>query len=364
MVGFVALAVFAVLFLRLWALQVLAGDKYLARANDNRVRTRPGRRSARADRRPERAACSCRTSPGRGSSSGRPTCRRRWPAERAELRALAEIAGIPSREILQKLKRTARPAHAGRRPAGLHQDQISTSRSTRPVPRGPARRGATCAVPVPVAARAGARLRRPDLARRVRQLKGAGYSQTMRSGRPGVESTYDKYLRGRDGSAQLTVDSQGRPKGQLAARVQPQPGDNAAADDRLRPAAGRREGAPLRIQTARNASEPTPTAARSSRSTRATAPCSRWRRTRPTSRPSTSGRRHDQAGAAPRPEGRGKATTRVSNRAIDAGYPPGSTFKPVTALAAMQEHLVTPYELHPCTPDFHGVQADFDNWTP
>src|SRR4249919_2861851 len=31
--GFVALALFAVLFLRLWALQVLAGDKYRAVAN-------------------------------------------------------------------------------------------------------------------------------------------------------------------------------------------------------------------------------------------------------------------------------------------------------------------------------------------
>ena len=38
MLGFLALALFAVLFLRLWALQVLSGDKYLARANDNRVR--------------------------------------------------------------------------------------------------------------------------------------------------------------------------------------------------------------------------------------------------------------------------------------------------------------------------------------
>src|SRR5437868_7462252 len=37
--AFLALAVFAVLFLRLWALQVLSGQKYLAAANDNRVRT-------------------------------------------------------------------------------------------------------------------------------------------------------------------------------------------------------------------------------------------------------------------------------------------------------------------------------------
>ncbi len=36
--GFVALAVFAVLFLRLWALQVLSGSKYLKEASDNRVR--------------------------------------------------------------------------------------------------------------------------------------------------------------------------------------------------------------------------------------------------------------------------------------------------------------------------------------
>ena len=33
------LIVFAALFLRLWALQVLSGDSYLAQANDNRVRT-------------------------------------------------------------------------------------------------------------------------------------------------------------------------------------------------------------------------------------------------------------------------------------------------------------------------------------
>ena len=31
------------------------------------------------------------------------------------------------------------------------------------------------------------------------------------------------------------------------------------------------------------------------------------------------------------------------NRALVGRYPPGSTFKPVTALAAMQEHLVSPY---------------------
>src|SRR5688500_1149871 len=37
-VGGMALVMFAIIFFRLWYLQVLSGDKYLAEANDNRVR--------------------------------------------------------------------------------------------------------------------------------------------------------------------------------------------------------------------------------------------------------------------------------------------------------------------------------------
>ena len=37
--GIVALAVFAVLFFRLWSLQVLSGDTYLAAAQGNQLRT-------------------------------------------------------------------------------------------------------------------------------------------------------------------------------------------------------------------------------------------------------------------------------------------------------------------------------------
>ena len=36
--GGVALALFAIVFFRLWYLQILSGDHYLAQANDNRVR--------------------------------------------------------------------------------------------------------------------------------------------------------------------------------------------------------------------------------------------------------------------------------------------------------------------------------------
>ena len=43
--GGITVALFAVIFFRLWFLQVLSGDDYLAEANDNR--TRGGRRRGR-----------------------------------------------------------------------------------------------------------------------------------------------------------------------------------------------------------------------------------------------------------------------------------------------------------------------------
>ena len=52
------------------------------------------------------------------------------------------------------------------------------------------------------------------------------------------------------------------------------------------------------------------------------------------------------------------------DRAIAGAYPPGSTFKPVTALAAMQEHILSPYESLQCTPLYKTSGQTFKNWTP
>ena len=56
------------------------------------------------------------------------------------------------------------------------------------------------------------------------------------------------------------------------------------------------------------------------------------------------------------------------NRAMQATYPPGSVFKPVTALAAMQEHLVSPYLSLPCTGTYQSPNDKshqvFHNWDP
>ena len=54
------------------------------------------------------------------------------------------------------------------------------------------------------------------------------------------------------------------------------------------------------------------------------------------------------------------------NRVTSGEYPPGSTWKPVTALAAMQEHLLEPYQSLQCTPTAtYGLdQQVFRNWDP
>ena len=123
--GFLALAVFAVLFLRLWALQVLSGDKYRAQANNNRVRA-------------------VQIDAPRGSivdRSGRVIVRNvlgtsleLWPSdlpkssrERSrELQSLAAIAAIPMKEILARMRvykgDPLTPVVIRR---GMHPDQIS-----------------------------------------------------------------------------------------------------------------------------------------------------------------------------------------------------------------------------------------------
>ena len=63
---------------------------------------------------------------------------------------------------------------------------------------------------------------------------------------------------------------------------------------------------------------------------------------------------------------RKRRTTPGLDRATLGLYPPGSTWKPVTALAAMQEHLLSPYESIQCTPEAkYGIDEHvFKNWDP
>ena len=52
------------------------------------------------------------------------------------------------------------------------------------------------------------------------------------------------------------------------------------------------------------------------------------------------------------------------NRVTEGLYPPGSTFKPVTALAAMQERLISPFQTIPCTPKLRGARPGLQELGP
>ena len=79
--GGIALVLFAVIFFRLWYLQVLSGDKYLAEANDNRVREVKVEAPRGRDRRPQRDAAGRQPhGAGRAGAAGAAARRRRRSA--------------------------------------------------------------------------------------------------------------------------------------------------------------------------------------------------------------------------------------------------------------------------------------------
>ena len=364
--GFLALTIFAVLFLRLWALQVLSGDKYLAQANDNRVRTIrvDAQRGIILDRNGRVVVSNVAGTRVELWPADLP---KRWPAELKELRGLADITGIPTRQILQKLKtHGSDPLTPVVVQSGLHEDQIFYLKEHQADFPG-VQLGQSWLRQYPYRSLAAQLLGYVGQISpaEYKELKSKGYFLDDSMGQAGVEATYDAYLRGRDGEEQITVDSRGRPKGATSLQVLPQNGQalRLTIDIKLQRAAERA----LRfgIQAARTAGEdhadggaivaldPTDGSVLAMASY-------------PTYQPSVFVGRPDAAKLAPLldPKAGAAANNPGLDRAIDVAYPPGSTFKPVTALAAMQEHLITPYQTLPCTPTFKAYKQTFNNWTP
>jgi len=365
MLAFLALGVFAVLFLRLWALQVLSGDKYLAVANDNRVRTLrlEAPRGPVLDR---NGHVLVENVPGTRVELWPADLPKSWPAQRRELRALSSVTGVPIREILGEMKRhVGDPLTPIVVQRGLKADQIFYIREhTLQFPG--VRLAHSYLRKYPYRALAAQVLGyvgqiSPD---EYRTMKKRGYQATDSIGQAGIESTYDPYLRGKDGRAQVTVDSRGVPKGGIATIANFTPGQalRLTLDIGLQRAA--EKALAYGIQRAHDASEHYADGgaivAMDPRNGAVLAMASY-----PTYQPSIFVGHKDVKKLAPLldPKVAAAANAPGINRAISASYPPGSTFKPVTALAAMQEHLVTPYDQLLCSPEYTAYKQAFHNWT-
>ena len=366
--AFLTLSVFAVLFLRLWALQVLSGNTYLAQAKDNRVRTLQIE-APRGEILDRNGRVLVTNVAGTRVEIWPADLPKKWPAERTELRALSKITGVSVSDMLASLVKSKddplTPIVVER---GIKQNQVfylSEHQSEFPgvhLADSWLRKYPYQSLAAQVLGYVGA-----ISPSEYKALKKKGYLPTDQIGQSGVEAAYDTYLRGHDGTAQLTVDSLGQPKGPETPETEPTPGDalKLTIDINLQRAA--EKAITYGIDLARHdggegafanggsiiAMDPNTGAILAMASN-------------PTYQPSIFTQTHN---AKKLKQLFSDPLAPLLNRAIAGQYPPGSTFKVVTALAAMMEpgpydgHLLTPDESLLCSPSFKAYGQTFNNWT-
>src|SRR5262249_33068754 len=365
--GFIALAIFAVLFLRLWALQVLSGERYLSVANDNRVRTLrlEAPRGPIVDRSGHVLVANVAGTRVELWPADLPkTC----PPRRPDVHRLPDVPGVSVRDMLKELNQRGQdPLSPVVVQRGLKQDQIDyLFEHSQQFPGVQMQDSFLRSYPYKSLLAQALGYVGQISPQQYKTLKRKGYAASDSIGQAGVEATYDSYLRGKDGKAQLTVDSLGRPKGAVTPTVNPTPGEalRLTIDIGLQRAAERalRYG----VNLARSSVEGRDAnggaiVALSPKDGSVLAMASY-----PTYQPSIFAGSKDPSKLAPllQANAANAANHPGFDRAISVAYPPGSAFKPVTALAAMQEGLLTPYETIPCTPTFTDHGQTFKNWTP
>ena len=207
----------------------------------------------------------------------------------------------------------------------------------------------------------------PEELKRLEKSKDSDIRGGEKIGKTGVEAAFDRWLRGTPGTDQLRVDSLGQPLGRFEPRRPAQSGYNVrlTLDVGLQRAAERalRDGIELAYQDDHFNANGGAIVALDPRDGAVLAMASN-----PTYKPSVYVGRADPKKLEP------LVVEKVAkernypgiNRAIAGVYPPGSTFKPLTALAAISDGLLSPYEYIQCTPSAtYGLdEHQFKNWNP
>jgi penicillin-binding protein 2 len=370
--GAIAIALFVTLVVRLWALQIISGNEYLRIARDNQIRTvrlQAPRGSIIA--RDGRVLVTNRLSrevrvwyaelPGKGAR----------PTRHTVLEKLAHVLKIRPRKLYREVEeRKSDPLNPVVAKADVNRWQSNyileradqfpgvevASRSVRDYPGGWL--AAQTLGYVGSATKA--------------EIK-SDSSGSIRSGdligKSGVEAAFDSYLRGTPGVASQRIDSQGHVRSELIANPEPLPGDTVrlTLDADLQSVAQKaiKDG----IQAGRNslcsgcwnanggaivALDPNDGSVLALASYPSYSPnvysghvtnhkLARWGLTTATA---------------------ADANYPAINRATSGLYPPGSTFKPVTAIAAMQAGVLNPSENLHCTGKLIDHGKSFKNWDP
>jgi penicillin-binding protein 2 len=348
LLGIFAVTLFCVLFFRLWALQVISGQKYLDEARDNQVRTfrAPAQRGSILDRNGQVLVSNV---PG--------TAVQLWPAaleglsperRNAVLRRVARVLGVPYRRITHELEdrrtdqltpitlKTAVPnmtvnfllEHQNDFP-GVQINQVSL------------RHYNEGAIAPQVLGYVG-EISQEQLDARKKE----GYGLGDRIGQAGVEAAYDPYLRGLPGVGRVYVDAMGRVKSAREYEQLPEPGDNVrlTIDANLQRTAEEALAYGIRVahEDGRWAADGGALVAMDPNTGEILALASN-----PSFDPSVYVGRVQQRDLKRLRDP--KANHPTLNRALAGVYPAGSTWKPMTALAALEAGLLAPDEVIQCT---------------
>ncbi|MDX6602472.1 MAG: penicillin-binding protein 2 [Solirubrobacterales bacterium] len=330
--GGFAVALFAILFLRLWLLQVLDGDEYLAEAKNNRTRSfRTGAPRGEILDRNGKLLVANRTSLALQVNP------RKLPADpaerRAELSRLADLTHSTLRRVRRTMQEELKLAPAApvtlRRDVGHYLVYYLQENQER-FPGVEVQRVFVRAYPDGTLA---AHILGNVGEISPEELKDPRYHGLLAGdeiGQDGVEDTYDRYLRGRPGLTRIQVDALGEPtpNGRLVAKP-PAPGDNLK----------------LSIDTDVQAAGEAALAAQGLPGGFITMDVHSGEilglGSFPSFEPALFTRPLTQAQVN---ETYRNPSAPLADRAISGLYPTGSTFKIITALAALENGVITPSE--------------------
>jgi len=325
--GGIALLFFALIFFRLWFLQVLSGDTYRAEANDNRVRSIKveAPRGEIVDRNGQvlvenRAGIAVQVSP------------KRLPASRAErrqlYRRLGRVLEMKPRRIERKVERqlVEIPYSAATVKQDIEPDVLAyLLEHSDDFPGVEAARVYLREYP---AGQSGAHLYGYTREVTQEQLDSGDYADVALGdlvGQDGIERQYDRFLRGKNGAERVQVDALGRLRGEPLDGRQPEQGrqlrlslDLDVEQSGQASLAGRRGG--FVAMDVRNGEVLALGSGPSFDPNVFSTPIST-----------------SQFNAL-QSEDNGKP---LFDRAIQGGYPTGSTFKSITAVAALEGGLIT-----------------------
>lgn len=362
--GVLAVVVFCALFFRLWALQVISGERYLENANNNQIRSFGvvAPRGSIVDR---DGVVLVSNKPGTQVQIWPAALERIPVAERnAMLRRLSNLLGLKVRAVRTKVAErlesdpltpvTIVAAVGELKTAYLmeHQSDFPGVQITETYLRnyGQGVLGAQWLGHV-------GEISAEQLSAKTEE----GYRAGDRMGQTGIEAAYDTYLRGVRGEGRVLVDALGRITSEREFSQLPEAGDNIrlTIDAELQRTA--EEALEFGIRLAHDQDEWAANGgalvAMDVNTGEILALASN-----PTFDPDIYVGRVEERDLKKLAAKSGNFPT--LNRAVAGAYPPGSTFKPFVALAAMESGVLRPDEYIQCTGEEEIDGQVFSNWDP